>query len=233
MNHRFHGNHTIGDIVSHFPASSELFQANKIDFCCGGDRPLIAVLKEHQLEEIPFINNLNQLYHEALQKGIDHERNWLETTSVEIIDHVIQSHHAYLMKELPMLSELVIKILRVHGAHHRELSQVHQLFHMMKMAFEQHLIAEEQRVFPYIKQFEQQPEQDLLKQIEANINELEAEHDEVGNYLKELRAVTKDYALPADACRTYEMTYEKLEHLEFDTFQHVHLENNILFPRYS
>lgn len=232
MENRFNGSNTIGEIVSNFPGASNLFKDNRIDFCCGGDRSLAKVLQQQNLDEVTFIEKLNQLYTEA-NKSVDPSTNWLETSSSDLIDHVVNSHHTYLVKELPLLSEFVIKILKVHGPNHGELSTLHRLFHLLKIEFDQHLIAEEQTVFPLIKEYDVNPSPALRDQIAKKIMILEAEHSSVGDLLKEIRAITDDYSLPPEACRTYTLTFQKLEGLEADTFQHIHLENNILFPRFS
>lgn len=232
MENRFIGSNTIGEIVSNFPGASNLFKENRIDFCCGGDRSLATVLRQQKLDEGTFIEKLNKLYIEANKSAIPYT-NWLETSSSDLIDHIVNSHHAYLVKELPLLSEFVIKILNVHGKNQGEvLSKLHRLFHLLKIEFEQHLIAEEQTVFPLLKEYDVNPNSTLRDQIAKTISILEAEHSSVGELLKELRTITDDYTLPPEACRTYTLTFQKLEGLEADTFQHIHLENNILFPRF-
>ncbi|MEX1029492.1 MAG: iron-sulfur cluster repair di-iron protein [Paenibacillaceae bacterium] len=231
MGNRFNGSNSIGEIVSNFPGASNLFKRNRIDFCCGGDRLLETVLRQQKLDETTFIDKLNQLYIEA-NKETDPHTNWLEVSNSDLIDHVVNTHHTYLVTELPLLSEFVTKILKVHGQNHGELSKLHRLFHMLKIEFEQHLIAEEQTVFPLIREYDVNPNPALKDQIAKTIMILEAEHSSVGELLKEIRTITDDYTLPPEACRTYTLTFQKLEGLESDTFQHIHLENNILFPRF-
>jgi regulator of cell morphogenesis and NO signaling len=233
MEKRFQGSETIGDIVSNYPGASNLFKANRIDFCCGGDRALNTVLLHQNIVAKPFIDTLNEMYQKS-QQDLDSTVNWLDVSSSDLIDHVVAEHHDYLQKELPLLSEFVSKILRVHGPNHgEELSQLHQLFHLMKTELDQHLIAEEQTVFPLIKAYELNPTLTLRKELSNAIVKLEDDHSGVGDFLKGMRAVTLDYALPPEACRTYTLTFQKLVDLEADVFQHIHLENNILFPRFS
>jgi len=232
MENKFSGTDTLGNIVTEFPGASNLFKEARIDFCCGGDRELSSVLKEHQLNEQPFVDQLNQTYEQSKQAN-DASVNWANTASEALIDHTVNKYHADLAKELPAISEYVTKILRVHGMNHTELAKLHTLFHTLKMEFEQHLIDEEVNVFPLIKQYSVQPTAALKAQIAQEITILEADHSSVGDLLKEMRTLTDDYALPIDACNTFALTYRKLENLEADTFEHVHLENNILFPRFS
>lgn len=230
MNTSFNGSETIGQIVTAFPGSSNLFQEHGIDFCCGGGRSLTSALRQKNIEEAAFIEKLNRFYAEANQKT-DPNTDWAKLSSSQLIDHIVTTHHAYLERELPVLSQFVTKILRVHGPERLELAKLHMLFHQMKMELEQHLIAEEATVFPLIKELEHNPVPSLAEKTANAIRELEADHSGVGNLLKEMRAVTSDYELPSGACRTYTLAFHKLQELESDLFQHIHLENNILFQR--
>lgn len=111
------------------------------------------------------------------------------------------------------------------------LSKVHKLLHNLKTDLEQHLIKKEEILFPIIKEYDSKPSKELLDRISASVNEIEAEHDAAGNIVKELRRVTDNYKVPEDGCGTYSRTFQKLEELESDLFQHIHLENNILFKQ--
>lgn len=226
----FHSSQKLGEIVTKFPKAADIFKEYKIDFCCAGDRPLLTAIKEQGLNEAEVLDKINNLYEKF--KNIETEgRDWTKAPLSELVDHIINVHHAYLNAELPRISELTSKILRVHGEHHPELSMVHKLFHTMKMDFEAHTIKEETVQYPAIKEYEKnKTEAALHKAIKLN-QELSDEHTSVGNILKELREVTNDYKVPDDGCTTYRLTYDKLQELEAETFEHIHLENNILFPR--
>ncbi|KAA6451966.1 iron-sulfur cluster repair di-iron protein [Bacillus swezeyi] len=219
-----------GDIVTRFPRASQLLKEYRIDFCCGGNRPIGEAIKEQKLNEEEILSKINTLYQET-QALNEKETNWNEAPYSRLIDYVIQTHHAYLYDVLPELSGFVTKVYRVHGIHHPELGQVHQLFHQLKAELEHHLIQEEEQIFPKIAAYEQTNSEASLTEAVQAIDVLEQEHEACGNLLKELRKVTNDYALPEGACTTYTLTYLKLDELETDLFQHIHLENNILFPR--
>lgn len=222
----------LGDIVIKLPKVSEVFKRYNIDFCCGGQRPLAAAVQEQNLNESEILAALNKAYQEAESVKQDANIDWWQESLSDLIDHIVNTHHAYLNQELPRLSENVTKILRVHGVHHGTvLSKVHKLFHSLKMELEQHLIKEEEILFPLIKEFEKNPAAPLLAKIRTTVEEVESEHTAAGDILKELRSITEQYAIPEDSCTTFRLTYEKLEELESDLFQHIHLENNILFPR--
>ncbi|EFM12200.1 iron-sulfur cluster repair di-iron protein [Paenibacillus curdlanolyticus YK9] len=233
MEIRFDGSNKIGDIVTAFPGASNLFKAHRIDFCCGGNEPLGSVLQLKGIDEPSFLASLQESFASWQQR--QHEaRDWREAGLSEMIDHIVTKHHAYLQAELPLLSEFVTKVLRVHGHHEEEgdrLVKLHTLFHQMKTELEQHLIVEESVVFPLIQAYEAAPSAEQLAGTLQKVDELESDHSQVGDLLKEMRAVTSDYTLPDGACRTYTVTFQKLVELESDLFEHIHLENNVLFQR--
>jgi regulator of cell morphogenesis and NO signaling len=226
----FQSSTIVSDIVTTLPRASDVLKQYRIDFCCGGKRPLSDAVQEKGLNEEEVLNKLNQLY-EQTQTDNEQDINWNEATCSELIDQIVYKHHAYLSEELPQLSPYVTKILRVHGPQHKELADVHQLFHQMKTELEQHTIKEENEIFPLILKYEKNPSSELLAQLTLSIKELEEEHETAGDILKKLRDVTRDYQLPEGACMTYRLTFKRLEDLESDLFHHIHLENNILFPR--
>lgn len=231
MDEIFSSSEKIGDIVARFPKAGEIFTEYAIDFCCGGYRSLSEAIKEQGLDEEEVLGRLGKSYQDTLghdRKDID----WRQEPTIKLITHILNTHHVYMHRELPQLSDLVTTILRVHGASHGEvLLKVHRLFHNLKMEIDQHLIKEEEIVFPLIGDYAENPTSSQLKRIVDMNNELMKEHDGAGDVLKELRKITDQYSVPEDGCPTYMKTYKKLEDLESDLFQHIHLENNILFPR--
>lgn len=230
MENTFNLNNKIGDIVTRFPRAMETFKKYKIDFCCGGDRALELAVKENNLDGNKVVEELNEEYKTYVTEAIK-DRDWTIEPYDQFIDYVVNKHHGYLNETLPKLSELTTKILRVHGAHHAELKDVHKLLHSLKMELEQHLIKEEELVFPLVVEYQKTKELDTLKKAVQEIQALEDEHEGAGSILKELREITNNYELPEDACTSYGLTYKLLSDVEDDTFRHIHLENNILFPR--
>jgi len=228
METMFTAQSTVGEIVAMFPKASDLFKTYKIDFCCGGNRSLAEALAEKNLPIEDILHQLQTMYQQSLEKV---EKNWLEASYTELIDHIIQKHHRFLMEELPQLSPYVTKVLRVHGPEQPHLVQVHKLFNDLKTELEQHLMKEETKAFPLIIQFEQHPTKENEQAMKQVIEELVAEHDTAGDIIKEIRQITNDFTPPFDACGTYRLVYNRLEALEEDLFTHIHLENNILFPR--
>lgn len=227
----FNTTQTLGEIVAIMPKASEVFKAYKIDFCCGGNRSLEAAIKEQNLDEQEILSKLDAVY-EATKK-LKNTVDFRNLSSSELIDYILNTHHSFAKQIVPSISEMTTKILRVHGSHHEELFQVHKLFHGLKTELEQHFIKEEEILFPLMKQYDTEPSKELFDKIKKTMKETEDEHDGAGDILKELRKITKDYVVPDDGCATYELAYKQLQELESDLFEHIHLENNILFKRFD
>ncbi|WP_078554062.1 iron-sulfur cluster repair di-iron protein [Bacillus alkalicellulosilyticus] len=230
MEHTFTETSIIGEIVTKFPKASDLFKSYRIDFCCSGNRPLIEAIEENQLSAEEVLSNLNNLYKEtsALQES---SIQWEEASYQELIDYIINKHHQYLSEELPQLSPYVTKVFRVHGSSQPHLGVIHKLFNELRVELEQHLIKEETEDFPLILDIEKNPTEEKYAKLQEVINNLENEHSHAGDILKTLREITDDYTPPEGACGTYRLVYSRLEALESDMFEHIHLENNVLFPR--
>jgi len=220
----------VRDIVNEFPKASDIFKQNRIDFCCGGNIPLSQAAVQNGLNLDKLIDELKVVFEEYENTEKDVEV-WTDSDSHTIIDHVITNYHRASEEELAMLSPYVTKVSRVHGENHPELIKMNELFYEFKKELLEHMVKEEEIVFPLIKQLADGTAPNPEEAIKM-IVELEKEHDHAGEILRQIRAVTSDFALPLDACGTYRLVYARLEALESLTFMHVHLENNILFPRY-
>ncbi|CRK83488.1 iron-sulfur cluster repair di-iron protein [Neobacillus massiliamazoniensis] len=220
----------VKDIVNEIPKTSDVFKKNRIDFCCGGNIPLSQAVDQNGLSIETLIEELKVVYEKSTPADTDLEV-WTNSDSNSIIDHIISNYHRVSEEELTQLSPYVTKVSRVHGDNHPELVKVHDLFYEFKKELIEHMIKEEEVVFPLIRKLADNTVENREEAI-AMIVELEKEHDHAGEILRQIRAVTTDFELPIDACGTYRLVYKRLEELEGLTFMHVHLENNILFPRY-
>ena len=221
----------VSDIVIKIPQSDKVLKSYKIDFCCGGNRPLQEAVEEKNLPADEVLAKIHEVYVQTVQNSESKNTDWQTEKYSKLIDHVIDTHHRYLVDELPQLSMYVTKVFRVHGDTNKELEQVYKLFHDLKQELELHLVKEEKDVFPHIVNYENEQSKENLTKAVAAIHELEREHEAAGDLIKTLREVTNDFTPPLGACTTYRLTYQRLEDLEADLFQHIHLENNILFPR--
>lgn len=227
----FNKTQRLGEIVAMFPKAAEVFMKNHIDFCCGGDRTLEEAVREKGIGAKGILDQLEALY-EEYRSRVSEDTDWRATKYTDIIDFIVNTHHAFLKKELPATEKLVSKILKVHFIDSGEvLTKVHKLFSQLKTELEMHLIKEEEILFPMIKEYETNHLNELIDKIVSEIESTEDEHDVAGNILKELREVTNQYEVPSTGCATFELTYKKLQEIETDTFHHIHLENNIMHER--
>ncbi|MDN3015100.1 iron-sulfur cluster repair di-iron protein [Paenibacillus sp. BSR1-1] len=220
----------VKDIVNELPKTSDVFKKNRIDFCCGGNIPLLEAVAQNGLNMDNLLEELKIVFEKYEHEEKDVEV-WTESDSNTIIDHIISNYHRTSEEELTMLSPYVTKVSRVHGNNHPELLKVYELFYELKKELIEHMKKEEAIVFPLIRKIADGTIENKEEAINL-VNELEKEHDHAGEILRQIRAVTSDFTLPLDACGTYRLVYARLEALESLTFMHVHLENNILFPRY-
>lgn len=221
----------VRDIVNALPKSSDLFKKYRIDFCCGGNIPLNQAVAEKDAVIIDeLMKQLEEIY--SLDKNSKEDIEvWTDSESTVIIEHIKNHYHRTLEVELANLSPYVTKVAKVHGAHHPELIKVYDLFYELKRELLEHTAKEEATVFPMLLKLDE-PNVENREEIINHLIELEKEHDHAGSILKNLRDITSDFTPPLDACGTYRLVYSRLEGLEEHTFMHVHLENNILFPRY-
>ncbi|MFB6465306.1 iron-sulfur cluster repair di-iron protein [Cytobacillus sp. Hz8] len=230
MNNPFSKTSLVRDIVNELPKSSDVFKKYRIDFCCGGNIPLNEAASERAVNIDELMAQLEEIY-VAGENAKEDIEVWTNSKSDVIIEHIKKHYHRTLEEELASLSPYVTKIAKVHGERHPELIQVHALFYELKKELLEHTAKEEATVFPMLLKLDE-PNVENREEIIQHIIELEKEHDHAGAILKELREITSDFEPPLDACGTYRLVFSRLEGLEGHTFMHVHLENNILFPRY-
>lgn len=231
MTFPFTENTFVKDIVNKIPKTSDIFKQYRIDFCCGGARPLKDAAIERGVDIDKLMAELKAAY-EKNEQGDNDIKKWLDADSESLIKHIQEKYHRSLEEELPALSPYVTKVMKVHGEHHPELIKVRNLFFELKDELLEHTKKEDEIVFPMLLQLKEVTDEKERESIINYINELEKEHDHTGDILKELREVTNDFTLPLNACGTFTLVYKRLEALEGETFIHVHLENNVLFPRF-
>ncbi len=220
-------NMSLGEIASIYPGAINTFMDLEIDFCCGGNRPLEEALEEANLNTNEILASIQNQYQKEVEQGSD-MKDFKDFSKIKLIDYIIETHHEYLRKNLPRIESLTETIFRVHGDNHYEmLDFVNTNVKALKKELEAHLEKEETILFPKVEEYENGQ---LNKEaLEKTIEELENEHDAAGDILKGLRKITHGYTVPAGTCNTFVFAFEKLEELEKDLFQHIHLENNILF----
>lgn len=219
----------VKDIVNEYPKAADIFKKNRIDFCCGGNIPIKEAVADKSVDLETIMSELKNLHDKMSMNDVPEV--WTDSDSKDIIDHIQSRYHRPLEEELSQLSPYVTKVYKVHGGGHPELAKVYELFYELKKELLEHTGKEDAEVFPMLLKLDE-PNVENKEEMVEHIRELEKEHDHAGNILKELREITSDFTPPLDACGTYRLVYQRLEMLEAETFMHVHLENNILFPRY-
>lgn len=225
---------SIGQIVTKDPRKAEIFRKFDIDFCCGGKQSLEEACREKGLD--PAIVQQELEHSDPVSAG--RQMRFDQWEADFLADYIVNVHHSYLRENIPMILELSAKIGNVHGENHPELVEIARLFAEVAADLQQHMVKEEQELFPYIKQLQgaARSGQALGGASSGTAAEalgpFEEEHEKVGSLLKQIRLLSHNFALPDDACNTYRLTYEKLDEFEQDIHQHIHLENNILFPRF-
>ena len=222
---------SVRELASATPGAARVFEKFGIDYCCGGERSLAQACSASKvdLQEVA----------EALEKPQPQsgDRDWQKATLAELTKHIVAKHHEYVRQEIQRLIPLCAKVADVHGKNHPELEEIHSSFRALAEELTTHLMKEEGMLFPYIEQLELaencggRPPAPMFGTVKNPVRMMMMEHDSAGELLRKMRQISNDYALPAEACMSFQMLYRALEEFEADLHQHIHLENNILFPR--
>ncbi len=226
---------TVGEIAAELPNCTREFEKLGIDYCCGGNRTLGQACAEAKLPIEEVLERLKKSTESAGQNGST--ENWQAASLADLIANITATHHVFVRSECPRILALTEKVVCVHGKNHPELLRVQELFTALSEELSVHLMKEEQILFPYVLRMEEsalagEPAPPAMFGTVMNpIGMMMREHDGAGDALRALRTVTRDYTLPGDACISYRTLYQALEGFEADLHQHIHKENNILFPR--
>jgi regulator of cell morphogenesis and NO signaling len=228
----------VRELVIAFPRTREVFESHAVDYCCGGNRDLRAAASESGAELETLLRDIECAVVEMEQRDDDGGTDWAAASLAELTDHILAVHHAFLRKKLPEIDYLLERVWEAHGAVHGGLlGPLKDIFLSLKTDLASHLIKEEKVFFPFIKDMEAHaggqgtiPTRQCGA-IRDPIRQLTREHEHAGAALAEMRAVSSNYLLPADACPAFASLYDELKGLERDLHEHIHLENNILFPR--
>lgn len=224
---------TIGEIVTKDLRKARVFRKYGIDFCCGGKRTLEQVCREKQISRADIENDLLNVGGEPRTT----EANADTWEADFLADYIVNIHHAYVRKAMPDLRAWANKVAHVHGDRHPETIRVNQLFTEIADELSQHMMKEENILFPYIHELVQAKRNGGTNgslqpgKVKSPVAEMEQEHERVGELFMEIEKLTDNFTPPADACNTYRALYINLKEFENDLFLHVHLENNILFPK--
>ena len=225
---------TVREYAVEIPAATRIFEKLGIDYCCGGGKSLADACTAAGISVDEVLDSLRA---ESKSVATSAAEDWQALSQAELITHIVDKHHAFTREELVRLEALLAKVSGVHGQNHPELFQIQDQFGKLRGELEPHMLKEESVLFPYIVRME---EAAVAKQtlppppfgtVRNPVRVMMAEHDAAGYILVRMREASSDYTVPPDGCISYKTLYSALTVLEADLHQHIHLENNILFPR--
>lgn len=225
---------TVAEIASKSLAAVRVFEKLGIDYCCGGKRPLAEVCLAKGLDAVAVQRQLD----EAINAPPESARDWPVEPLRDLIGHIVNTHHAYLKRELPAIGMRVAKVYRVYNQRYGPALQgLPEVFGALRAEMEMHMRKEEMVLFPAIIATEAAVDagnplpQSPFGRMANPIAMMEAEHESAGEALVRIREITQDFHVPDYGCVTYRALMSGLKELEEDLHMHVHLENNVLFPR--
>lgn len=227
--HQPFANSTLGNIVAQDYHAAAIFERHGLDFCCGGRTSLAEACRERGLDLAAIAAELGHRAATPPEASPDDPD--------ELVSHIIARHHAYVREAIPSIQAHLAKVIAAHGPRHPELIRISGHFDVLAEELTLHLAKEEQILFPYIRTLAAAsrngapPPPDMFGTVQNPIRMMESEHQHAGDELAEIRALSSGYEPPADACATYRLVYTELRAFDSDLHRHVHLENNVLFPR--
>jgi len=224
---------SLAQIVNEDHRAAAVFEKYHLDFCCKGRRSLQQACAESKLSADELIAALDNT---ANPVGYSGRLNYNLFSLSQLADYIIATHHNYVRQEMPQILAYLQRVASKHGDRHPEMVKVAEIFEAVNEEMDEHMVKEERILFPRIKEIENQSNDPAkMKQnisyLQSPIYMMEEEHDHAGAAMAEIRELTNNYNPPADAYTTYRLCYAALQAFETDLHQHVHLENNILFPK--
>lgn len=225
---------TIRELAVEHPSTIRVFERFGIDYCCGGRKPLQQACAELQLSYDQVMEKIEETLNAATPEMVP---SWADMTLAKVIQIIVRTHHTFTRQELPRLKALAFKVESRHGQTHPELKTIRECVEKLEHEMFEHMLKEENVLFPAIARVEfcvragQPLPSTMFGSMENPIRKMMTEHDGAGALCAEIKRLSSDYTLPEGACPSYRGLYAGLQDFERDLHQHVHLENNILFPR--
>ncbi len=223
---------SLGEIVSRNYRTAEVFSRFNLDFCCNGNRKIEDACKEGGVDPTEVIESLKAL---DMDKGDD--LNFNEWPVDTLVDHIQKRHHAYVEEKTPLIRQYLEKICNVHGNRHPELLKIREIFNEVGGELAVHMKKEELMVFPYIRKMARAHAEGaavnppVFGTINSPVDHLKADHAEEGEKVARIAELSNSFIAPDDACTTYRVTFQMLAEFRDDLHRHIHLENNIVFPK--
>jgi regulator of cell morphogenesis and NO signaling len=223
----------VNEIALSDPGARRVLEDAGVDYCCGGGKSLHDACMR---ANVPAEVILEQLRQNSKRTGTE-ESGWKHAPLAELTRHIRERHHGYVRDVIPRLREMLAKVREKHGSRHREVGEIEKLFGDIAREMQMHMQKEEQILFPYVDALERAAsgqgaiEPPFFQTVRNPIYSMMKEHDAAGELVRQIRTASNGYRVPEDACTTFRAAYQELEQFEKDLHLHVHLENNILFPR--
>jgi regulator of cell morphogenesis and NO signaling len=217
-------NKTIAEIVTDDISTASVFKKYKLDFCCGGEKTIENACKKENI-------NVDDVVNDLLNNNSKKETpnlNFKDWSAEFLADYIVYVHHTYIKQNLSIISEFANKVANVHGQHEPKTIEIAQIFSTISSELTSHMGKEEFILFPAIKAKADNPNFEF---DEKTLSLTKEEHEEVGNMIKKIQELSDNFTPPEWACNTFKALYFKLEEFTNDLYQHIHLENNILFPK--
>lgn len=226
MNHQ-----TIGEIVAQDYRAASIFKRHGIDFCCGGKRSVADACTEKGLDLAILEQELSELNQQPSPLQMSYQ-GW---SADFLTDYIVNRHHVYVRKTIPEITAYAEKVAKVHGKRHPKTIEIFYHWKALAAELESHLLKEENILFPYINKIAQTNDNQTIMPpfgtVQNPVHMMEIEHDDAGELMHTIRVLSSNFAPPEDACTTYRVLFSMLEEFENDLHEHIHLENNVLFPK--
>ncbi len=226
---------TVREVAVENPSATRVFERFGIDYCCGGNHGLEQACQRAGVSFDAVVDSLEM--EEETARAALQVHNWQNEQLSDLITHIKNTHHKYTRDEITRLTALLEKVCSVHGKNHPELFGIRETFGWLSQELTTHLMKEEMVLFPYIERMEESVTQiepvlpAPFGSVQNPVAMMEHDHDSAGAALRSIRKASSEFVPPADACISYQTLYKALAAFEADLHQHIHLENNILFPR--
>lgn len=223
----------VGQFVAQDYRTATVFSKYEIDFCCRGDRTLEEVCSTKEIDIDSLLDSLNEVLAKKDATTIDYKSWPLDL----LVDYIEKTHHKYVTEHIPILLQYLDKLCEVHGERHPELIEINDLFKGASGELTQHMKKEELILFPFVKKMVKNLDADVklrkphFETVENPVSMMMQEHDNEGQRFRKIAALSNNYTPPADGCTTYQVAYSLLKEFEENLHLHIHLENNILFPK--
>ena len=233
INFNEYKNKTLSEIVINNYHTSEVLDRYNLDFCCRGNKAFDDACKENNLEPEIVFAELEQVFNNE----ISNDQNYDEWELDYLIKYIINNHHKYVRKMIPVIAEHCNKVVAAHGDDIPEMNKIAEIFAVIYKDLKQHMLKEEQILFPFIMQVvnakrkNSETERPYFGSVQNPIRMMEAEHEHAGDSFQDIKRLSNNFSVPEDGCETCAVLYKELKEFEEDLHKHIHLENNILFPK--